>query len=188
MRMPGLGGEVLRRVGATVVTLPGGEIFQSLKSGAIDASEWIGPYNDLAFGFHQAAKFYYWPGWHEPGTTTECIVNKKAYDGLPSDLQQIVTAACEATNQNILSEFTARNNEALSILIEKHKVQLRRFPDAVLKKLGDVSKEVVAEIANKDPFSKKVYGSFEKFRKQSIGWSKISEEGYSLSRSLVFHA
>jgi len=186
MRMPGLGGEVLRRVGATVVNLPGGEIFQALKTGAIDATEWIGPYNDLAFGFHQAARNYYWPGWHEPGTTLECMVNKTALEGLPKHLQQAVAAACGEANVNVLSEFTARNSVALSTLVNKYNVRLKRFPDSVLKKIGETSKQVVSEIAAKDSFSKKVYQSFEKFQKQAIAWGKISEEGYSLSRSKVF--
>ena len=90
MRIPGLGGEVLRRAGGTPVNLPGGEIFTALQTGAIDATEWVGPYNDLAFGLHKAAKYYYYPGWHEPGTTLEAIVNKQAFDALPKDLQSIV--------------------------------------------------------------------------------------------------
>ena len=84
MRMPGLGGEVLSRLGAAISNIPGGEIFQALKTGVIDATEWAGPYNDLAFGFHQAADYYYWPGWHEPGTTIEAMVNKPAFDELPA--------------------------------------------------------------------------------------------------------
>ena len=90
MRIPGLGGEVLKRAGGTPVNLPGGELFSSLKTGAIDATEWVGPYNDLAFGLHKAAKYYYYPGWHEPGTTLEAIINKKAFEALPDDLKIIV--------------------------------------------------------------------------------------------------
>ncbi|MDW8259241.1 MAG: TRAP transporter substrate-binding protein, partial [Gammaproteobacteria bacterium] len=97
VRIPGLGGEVLARAGATTVTLAGGEIFTALQTGAIDAAEWIGPYNDLAFGLYKAAKYYYYPGWHEPGSTLECLINKKAFDSLPQDLQQIVLTACIAT-------------------------------------------------------------------------------------------
>src|SRR5690606_9674832 len=103
MRMPGLGGEVLRRLGATVVNIAGGEIFQALKTGAIDATEWVGPYNDLAFGLHQAAKHYYWPGWHEPGTLIECMVNRNAYSSLPKDLQAVVAHACEAAHADMIA-------------------------------------------------------------------------------------
>ncbi len=186
MRMPGLGGEVLRRLKATVVNLPGGEIFQALKTGAIDATEWVGPYNDLAFGLHQAASYYYWPGWHEPGTALEGMVNKEAYDALPPHLQAVVAGACQAANDDMLSEFVARNNPALQTMVSEHKVQLRKFPDQVMRGLGRASAEVVAEIAAKDPFSKKVYESFDRFRKQSISYTKVSEEAYTQARSLTF--
>lgn len=186
MRMPGLGGEVIKRAGATPVSLPGGEIFTSLQSGAIDATEWVGPYNDLAFGFHKAAKYYYWPGWHEPGTVLECFVNKKAYEGLPTDLKAIVEHAMKSAYQDMLSEFTTKNNSALMQLVNEHGVKLKRFSDDVLKKMGQLSQEVVAEVAAKDPMSAKVYKSFNDFRKQSLNWDMIGEAGYSLARSLTF--
>lgn len=186
MRMPGLGGEVLKRAGATPVSLPGGEIFTSLQSGAIDATEWVGPYNDMAFGFYKAAKYYYWPGWHEPGTALECFVNKKAYEGLPSDLKAIVENAMKAAYNDMLAEFTARNNSALVQLVSQHGVKLKRFSDDVLNKMGQLSQEVVEEVAAKDPMSAKVYKSFNEFRKQSLNWNNIGEAGYSLARSLTF--
>jgi len=182
MRIPGLGGEVLRRAGGTPVSLPGGEIFTSLQSGAIDATEWVGPYNDLAFGLYKAAKHYYYPGWHEPGTTLECFVNRKAFEALPKDLQAIVTHACRVANQDMLAEYTARNNAALRTLVEEHKVDLRRFPDDVLARLKQLSDEVVAEIADKDPLSRKVYDAFVKFREQVVAWSDISERAYLNAR------
>ncbi|HED32653.1 MAG TPA: TRAP transporter substrate-binding protein, partial [Gammaproteobacteria bacterium] len=117
MRIPGLGGEVLKRAGGTPVNLPGGEIFTSLKTGAIDATEWVGPYNDLAFGLHKAAKFYYYPGWHEPGTTLEALINKQALNELPDDLQSIVLNACKVINLDMISEYTARNQQALDTLV-----------------------------------------------------------------------
>jgi len=178
MRIPGLGGEVLRRAGGTPVSLPGGEIFTSLQSGAIDASEFVGPYNDLAFGLYKAAKYYYYPGWHEPGTTLECFVNKKALATLPADLQSIVLHAARVANQDMLSEYTAQNNRALDTLITKHKVKLRRYPDDVLNKLRTLSDEVVAEVGTKDPLTKKVFESFKRFRDQAIAWHDISERAY----------
>lgn len=183
MRIPGLGGEVLQRLGGTPVSLPGGEIFPSLKSGAIDATEWVGPYNDLAFGLHKAAKYYYYPGWHEPGTTLESFINKKAFEALPQDLQSIVLNACKVANGDVLAELTARNNEALQTLIHKHKVELRKFPDEVLRQLKKVSDEVVAEIANKDALSKKVYQSFRRFRDQVSQWHDVSERAYLNARA-----
>ncbi len=186
MRIPGLGGEVIKRAGATPVSLPGGEIFPSLQSGAIDATEWVGPYNDLAFGFYKAAKFYYWPGWHEPGTVLECFVNKKAYESLPKDLQSIVTEANKAAYNEMLSEFTTKNNAALVDLVTKHNVKLKRFTDATLKKMGELSRDVVAEVAEKDALTRKVYESFDNYRRQSVSWGSIGEEGYSLARTLTF--
>ena len=183
MRIPGLGGEVLKRAGGTPVSLPGGEIFPSLQSGAIDATEWVGPYNDLAFGLYKAAKYYYYPGWHEPGTTLESFINKAAFDALPADLQSIVTNACRLTNQDMLAEYTARNNAALKTLIEEHKVELRKFPDEVMDKLRQLSDDVVTEVAAKDPASGKVYNSFKQFRDQVLAWHDVSERAYLNSRS-----
>jgi len=184
MRIPGLGGEVLQHAGGTPVTIPGGELFTALQSGTIDATEWVGPYNDLAFGFYKVAKYYYYPGWHEPGTTMECMINKKAFNELPKDLQAVVLTACKAANLDMLAEFTARNNQALETLVNKHNVQLRALPDPVLKKLHELSNEVVLELAGKEPIAKKIYQSFSQFRKQVIGWEKVSEQGYLRARTL----
>jgi TRAP-type mannitol/chloroaromatic compound transport system substrate-binding protein len=178
MRIPGLGGEVLKRAGGTPVSLPGSEIFTSLKTGAIDATEWVGPYNDLAFGLHKAAKYYYYPGWHEPGTTLEALINEKAFAALPKDLQLIVKTACDAVNQDMLAEYTARNQTALDTLVKKHKVDLRKLPDEVLKQLHNLSVDVVADVAAKDPVSMKVYQSFNTFSKQVKNWTDISERSY----------
>jgi TRAP-type mannitol/chloroaromatic compound transport system substrate-binding protein len=182
MRIPGLGGEVLKRAGGTPVNLPGGEIFTSLQSGAIDATEWVGPYNDLAFGLYKAAKYYYYPGWHEPGTTLECFINQKALETLPKDLQSIVINACRVANQDMLADFTAKNNAALQTLVEEHNVEVRRFPDDVLTKLKELSDQVVAEVAKQDAISKKVYDSYQKFRQQAIPWQNISERAYLNAR------
>ena len=183
MRIPGLGGEVLARAGGTPVNLPGGEIFIALQSGAIDATEWVGPYNDLAFGLYKAARYYYYPGWHEPGTTLECIINKAAFDKLSKDLQAVVLSACEAVNQDMLSEMIARNGVALGTLLDEHHVVLRRFPDDVLEKLRTLSGEVVAELAEQDPLARRIYESYSKFRKQVLAWGKLSEVAYLQARN-----
>ncbi len=183
MRIPGLGGEVLRRLGGTPVNLPGGEIFTALQSGTIDATEWVGPYNDLAFGLYKAARYYYYPGWHEPGTTLECIINLKAFSGLPPDLQAIVRTACKAINLDLLSEFTARNNAALHQLVTEHKVELRSFPDAVLKELRGVADKVVAELAGRDSMAQRIFASFREFREQVTAWENISERAYLNTRA-----
>ena len=182
MRIPGLGGEVLKRAGGTPVNLPGGELFTSLQSGAIDATEWVGPYNDLAFGLYKAAKYYYYPGFHEPGTTLEAMINKEAFDALPKDLQSIVENACKVVNQDMLAEYTARNPVALQDLLTKHGVDLRPYPADVIAKLREISAEVVAEVAERDAFSKRVYASYQKFLTQSKEWTRISEVAYLAAR------
>ena len=182
MRIPGLGGEVLKRAGGVPVNLPGGEILNALQSGAIDATEWVGPYDDLALGLYKAAKYYYYPGWHEPGTTLECFINKKALEALPKDLQSIVINACRVANQDMLANFTARNNAALQTLVTEHKVEVRRFPDEVLNRLKELSGEVVAELTERDPMAKKVYESYQKFREQVIAWHNVSERAYLNAR------
>jgi len=182
MRIPGLGGEVLKRAGGTPVSLPGGEIYTALQSSAIDATEWVGPYNDLAFGFYKVAKYYYYPGWHEPGTTLEAIVNKKAFDALPKDLQRIVESACAVANQDMLAEYTAKNNAALHKLVHQHKVNLKRFPDDVLSRIKNLSDDVITEIAAKDKMGKKVYESFKQFRDQARAWHDVSEHAYYKAR------
>jgi TRAP-type mannitol/chloroaromatic compound transport system substrate-binding protein len=178
MRIPGLGGEVLQRAGGTPVQVAGGEIFTALQSGAIDATEWVGPYNDLAFGLYKVAKYYYYPGWHEPGTTMECLLNKAAYAELPADLQSIVSNACRALNGEMLAEYTARNNTALQSLINDHGVDVREFPGDVLGKLLALSDEVVAEVAGKDPLAARVFQSYRSFQRQVTAWHDISERAY----------
>ena len=178
MRIPGLGGEVLKRAGGTPVNKPGGELFLAMQTGALDATEWVGPYNDLAFGFHKVAKYYYYPGWHEPGTTLECIINQEAYNQLPADLQSIVTNACRVVNQDMLNEYTARNHDALEKLVSEHGVDVRRLPDDVLERLRGLSQEVVSELAGTDDFAKRVFDSYEQFRVKVRKWHDISERAY----------
>ncbi len=163
MRIPGLGGEVLKRAGAIPITLTGGEIFSSLQSGAIDATEWVGPYNDLAFGFYQAADYYYSSIWHEPGTGLEFLINEKAYNSLPQDLQKIVEVAARAVNEDTLDEYNARNNAAMQTLINKHQVKMRQLPDSVLAGLKSITDEVIKEQVAADPGFAKVWASYSEF-------------------------
>jgi TRAP-type mannitol/chloroaromatic compound transport system substrate-binding protein len=182
MRIPGLGGEVLKRAGGTPVNLPGGELFTSLQSGAIDATEWVNPYNDLAFGLFKAAKYYYYPGFHEPGTTLEALINQQAFEALPKDLQAIVLNACKVANQEMLAEYTVRNPAALKTLVEKHKVDIRTYPDDVLSTLRKYSSEVVEELAGKDDFARKVYDSYMNFLDGSRKWGAIADFAYLQAR------
>ena len=186
MRIPGLGGEVVKAAGGNVVNLPGGEIPPALQSGAIDATEWVGPYNDLAFGLYKSAKYYYYPGWHEPATVLDNFINLNAWESLPNDIKAIVTACNTAVNQLVLSEFGARNNSALATLIDKHGVVLKKFPDPVLEGLGALSGEVMNDLASSDARSRKVMDSILTFRKGAIAWTTRSETAFTLARDLPF--
>ena len=185
IRMPGLGGEVIKRVGGVVILLPGGELFQSLQSGVIDATEWVGPYNDIAFGFHKAAKYYYWPGWHEPGTVLESFVNREAYEDLPKHLQAIVSAACDSAYVDMHADLTAQNSSSLETLVNKYNVQLKEFSSDILKKMKDISQDVVAEVGREDSTSREIYESFAKFQKHSMAWNRIGEQGFAAARMLT---
>lgn len=175
MRIPGLGAEILKKVGGVPVSLTGGEIFTSLQTGAIDATEWVGPYNDLAFGLHKAAEYYYYFGWHETGTTLEFLVNEEAFNDLPDDLQAIVRVATRAVNQDMLDEYTARNNTALQTLINEHNVALRPIPDDVLAALRVAAAEVIQEQVELDPMFAKVYASYSAFQKDVANFHAITE-------------
>ncbi len=181
MRIPGLGGEVLRRAGGTPVSIPGAEIFTSLQTGNIDATEWTGPVNDLTLGLYQVAKYYYYPGWHEPNTMLECIINRDAFESLPRELQYIVLRACDAATQNMLAEYTARNRDALQTLVKEHKVQLRRFPAEVLTRLRSLSREILGEIAASDAQFAKVYENYRDFHEKVSTWHEVSEKAYYLA-------
>ena len=185
MRIPGLAGEVFAGVGGTAVRIPGGEIYTSLQTGVIDATEWVGPYNALALGLHQVAKYYYYPGWHEPGAMLEFIVNKQAFESLPEDLQAMVTVTMRAANQNMLDEFTARNNAALRELVETHGVELRRLPDDVLAALGRESAKVMQQLIETDPMAAKVHASYQAFREGVKSYHAISEQAYINARETV---
>jgi TRAP-type mannitol/chloroaromatic compound transport system substrate-binding protein len=178
MRIQGFGGEALRRAGGTPVALPGAELFTALQTGGIDATEWVGPYNDLAFGLHQAARYYYYPGWHEPGPTMECMVNKSAYDSLPADLQGVVRVACQAANLDMTAEFNARNANALDQIRRDPNVELRAFPQEVLSGLRALTLEVIEDLTARDALSRKVWTSYRQFLSQARGWQQISERAY----------
>ncbi|MEY3017545.1 MAG: hypothetical protein RL336_680 [Pseudomonadota bacterium] len=184
MRIPGIAGTVLGRLGGTPVTLPGGEIYTALQTGVIDATEWVGPYNDQAFGLYQTAKYYYYPGWHEPGPTLEMIVNKQALAALPADLQAIVEVAARAANQDMLDEYTARNNDALQSLINDHGVQLKKLPDDVLIALRDTSEDVVRELVQGDEFAERVYQSWHQYLEKVSAYQRISEQAFVNARDL----
>jgi TRAP-type mannitol/chloroaromatic compound transport system substrate-binding protein len=183
MRIPGVGGEALRLAGGTPVTLPGSEIFTALQTGSIDATEWVGPYNDVAMGLNQAAHYYYYPGWQEPGPTLECIINREAWESLPEDLQNIVEVACQAANLDMTSEYMALNADSLRQLEADPDVEILRFPEPVLENLKRLTYQVVEELAANDARVARVWDSYRAFLEASIPWQRISEEAYLRTRA-----
>ena len=173
MRIPGLGGEVVKAAGANVVNLPGGEIPPALQSGAIDATEWVGPYNDLAFGLYKSAKYYYYPGWHEPATVLDNFINLDAWNALPDDLKAIVEQANRAVNQMVLSEFTAEQSGAPDPA-RQTQCRCSPFSDDILTNLGALVGHVRVTSLHQS-LSQEVFESLIAFRTQSIAWSKFSE-------------
>jgi TRAP-type mannitol/chloroaromatic compound transport system substrate-binding protein len=189
-RAPGNQGRVLAKLGVTPVTLPGGEIFPALQSGAIDAAEWIGPYNDLALGFYQVCKHYYAPGYHEPGPNLQLMINERAWASLSPDLQAIVRTAADAATRDMLGEYNARSGPALRTLVKDHGVIVRPFPEDVLIACGEKSNEVLNEIyaADRSPdrIVQRIIEDFLAFRKEIIPWTRIGEQAYLNARRLPF--
>lgn len=186
MRIPGLGGKVLAQIGGVPDNLPGPEIYTALQTGVIDATEWVGPVNDLAFALHDIADYYYYPGWHEPGTTLELIVNKDSWEALPVDLQRILEVAARAINQDMLDEFTAHNFVALKTLIDDHGVELRKLPDDVLQTLYKESNKVMREIPQADDLlARRIVDSYVGFMEEVKAYDNISEHAYARARNLA---
>jgi len=183
MRIPGLGGEVLRRAGGTPVTLPGSEIFTALQTGAIDATEWVGPYNDSSFGLHKAARYYYYPGWQEPGPGLETIINKKAWDSLPVDLQALVEITCQSITTDMAAEYTNGNANSLQQILADPNIEIRPFPGEVLQHLKSITADVVAELMASDPASEKIGKAFYAYLEKAEANTRISEAAYLSTRN-----
>ena len=182
-RMPGLGGEVLKSFGTNVVLLPGPDVVPAISSGTIDGTEWIGPAADLGKGLHKVCKYYYYPGWHEPGTCLEAFINLKSWNDLNNDLKRLVEICCMKSNSAIASEFFARNSFAMKKLNDEFKVNFVKYPQKLLKTLNERSNEVVFEYANKDNLGRKILTSISKYRKLFMFWSDYSEKSFLESRT-----
>ena len=186
IRMPGLGGEVLKSFGANTVLLAGADVLPSLASGAIDATEWIGPAADLGKGLHQAAKYYYNPGWHEPATILDCSIDMFEWEKLDDATRELITVASKAVNMEVLSFFQAVNDSSYQKLINEHGVQMRQLPDDVMNALGQRAGEVCSSIAAEDPVSQELFSHIVEFRSSILRWTNTSEKEYMRVRSLPF--
>lgn len=186
IRMPGVGGEVLRRIGASAVALAGGEIYQALQSGAIDGAEWVGPWNDLAFGFHREAKFYYIPGFQEPGAQLSVGVNLNVWEDLTLQEKSIIEGACHRANHLSIAEYGHYNALALEQLVSQHGVQVRQFPEDVTRALARATQQVLTEMAAGDDITRRIYESYKASLGRSQEWSRISDEAYLAMRREAF--
>lgn len=186
VRIPGIPGEVMQAAGATVVNVPGSEVATALASGAIDWVEWNNPYGEASMGFYRHAKYYYTPGWHEPGTSLELFVNAEKWDSLEEDLKAIVEQCAAATNVVMLSEFQARSGPVLQQFVNEHGVEVRTLSDEVLTKLGDVTGEIISDLIGSDPLCKKVYESMSKLRGEQIAYTDATEGSFIQARKLPY--
>ena len=185
MRIPGLGGDVLAKLGASPVSVPGGQIYENLISGTIDATEWVGPWNDEAMKFYEAAKYYYYPGMHEPGSMLAAGINKDFWEGLSNSDKAMVEAAASMENDVMMAEFNAKNGSSLARLINDQGVQLKKFSDDIYDSFGEAAEEVFAETVEHSDLAKRVHESFVQTRSDVGGWTKISDQEYLRQRNRV---
>ncbi|ACY49516.1 TRAP transporter substrate-binding protein [Rhodothermus marinus] len=176
MRIPGMGGRVMSEMGVTVQVLAGGEIYPALERGAIDAAEWAGPYDDEKLGFYQIAPYYYYPGWWEPGPALTFYVNRREWERLPSFYREVLWTAALEASQTMVARYDARNPAALQRLLQAG-VQLRRFPDDVLREAARIAEELLGQ--EQDPLYRKIYEAYRKWRAQSYRWFGTTELAYA---------
>ncbi|MDD9910870.1 MAG: TRAP transporter substrate-binding protein [Ahrensia sp.] len=183
IRMPGLGGAVMRKLGAAPVTLPPGEILTALQTGVIDATEFLGPSSDFAMGFYKAAKFYYAPGFHEPNGTGEALVSKQALADLSDDLQHIVAQACAAENIRALGESEWQNAQRLRTLVEEKGVELRDYPADIIEAARSATEEVLDELAATDALTARAVESYRAASRHLNSWSRTSIQKFLAARA-----
>jgi TRAP-type mannitol/chloroaromatic compound transport system substrate-binding protein len=178
MRIPGFAGEVFAKLGAKPTNIPPGELYTALERNTIDALEWVGPSLDLRMGFHKIAPFYY-TGWHEPATELQFMVNQKAYDSLPKDLQKILTIAMKTAAYDMYTQSTHESGKNLdAILTEYPNIEIRTFPQPVMAAIGEANESLLAEFAAKDPVTNKILKSLQTYQSKARAWTNISDRAY----------
>ncbi|MEM6678138.1 MAG: TRAP transporter substrate-binding protein [Pseudomonadota bacterium] len=185
MRIPGLGGDVMAKLGASPVSLPGSQIYENLVSGAVDATEWVGPYNDYFMKFYEAAKYYYWPGMHEPGSQLTMGMNASFWSSLSTSDKAIIEAACNEENARQMAETNANNGVFLNRLIEENGVELREFNDDVYDAFGEAAAEVLEEARDHSDLAKRIFDSFIAARRDIGSWTAISDQAFVQKRNRV---
>ncbi|MGO1120097.1 TRAP transporter substrate-binding protein [Rhodovibrionaceae bacterium A322] len=176
VRMPGLGGEILRQLGGVPVTLPPGGIFQALQTGMIDGAEFLGPWSDRSLGLDRVASYYYWPGFHEPNGSAEALINRQAFEDLPADLRELIVTVCAAENQRGMAEAEWYNAQALKGFVEEGKVKLRPFPDEVLEEARVISEDVMLNLAGQDDLSGRIIDSYLEAKQSAVAWGQITRQ------------
>jgi TRAP-type mannitol/chloroaromatic compound transport system substrate-binding protein len=177
MRIPGIGGQIMARLGVVPQTIAGGDIYPSLEKGAMDAAEWVGPYDDEKLGFHKIAKNYLFPGWWEGGPQLSFYVNQEKWSSLPEPYQQAFETACVEANVTMLAAYDAKNPAALASLVQQG-VKLMPFPKDVMAAAKQAAFQIYDEEAAKNPDFAKIYGEWKKFRDMEIAWFKVAESSY----------
>jgi TRAP-type mannitol/chloroaromatic compound transport system substrate-binding protein len=177
MRISNLAGAVASRMGVVPQTLPGGEVYQALERGTIDAAEWVGPYDDQKLGFNKVAKYYYYPGWWEGGPQVDMFVNQKAYDALPAEFKAALEVACAEATLDMISKYDAVNPPALRRLVGAG-TQLRPFPREVMEACLRAANETYAENSAKNPKFRKVYEAWSKWRDEQLLWFRVAESQF----------
>lgn len=185
MRIPGLGGDVMAKLGASPVSLPGGQIYENLVSGSIDATEWVGPYNDYFMKFYEAAKFYYSPGMHEPGGGLAFGMNAEWWNKRSKWEQAIIEAACMEENAAQPEEAIANNGFFLAKMIEENGVELREFNDEIYDSFGEAAAEVFEETRDHSELAKKINDNFQAALREMGAYTKLAEVGFSNQRNRV---
>ncbi|SER80185.1 TRAP-type mannitol/chloroaromatic compound transport system, substrate-binding protein [Tranquillimonas rosea] len=186
-RTTGLASEMCSKLGMAVQAMGGGDMFQALQSGALDAGEFIGPWSDSALGFYQVAKNYYWPGVGEPSSAEECAVNAEAYGALPDDLKEVVRVACSSLYNDVWTEYTTRHAQALKQMVDEQGVQVRQLPEEVVSAMGDAAQEVIAELLeDDDELTRRTAESFVAYRDSVGDYMVYADNGQMNARAKVF--
>ena len=182
-RIPGLGGEILRRLGGVPVAVAPGDIFTALQSGVVDGAEFLGPWSDRAFGFYKVAPYYYWPGYHEPNGSSECLIGAESWRALPADLQQIVLSACAAEDSWSRAETQWQNAVTLRALESEPGIRVTPFPPQILEAARTTAAEVLAEFADRDAISRKILASYQRARGLAVDWARVSTQAFLNARA-----
>ena len=175
MRMPGLAGRVVKELGALPVSVAPAEIFQSLQSGALDSAEFLAPWQDYAYGLHKAASYYYYPGFHEPNGSAECLINRKAYESLPQHIKEVIISACQAENVRGLSESHWYNAVSLERLTKTQGVELRAYDPQLLRQLKEASEQVLIEVGSGSDLARRIYQSYSRAKDLTARWSSMQQ-------------